>query len=237
MGKLFIAWGPGIDRDLDPHFSDRFTDHWAEGISMYLDFHASAINNDSDPFASRYFGDIVKTLTSGQKVVVMDRTFDDPKRRRLVERAFQRAFPDLIIEQVKVGGEPELGGLDEVMKGIVIEDDVYAEIATGSNEYVVVESDASNDVLVAALAKAAERMMSVGEDGREYDAEALSRGDIDIYTPNSVSDVSVDENGNPGFYVDCKGAMERPMASRFRQILLQELEQHGVASALVRVPD
>ena len=60
---------------------------------------------------------------------------------------------------------------------------------------------------------------------------------FDVYTPNYVSDVTVDENGSPGFYVDCKGAIEPPMAVRFRQILVEELMRHHVTSAHVRVAD
>jgi hypothetical protein len=152
LGQLFIAWGPGIETD--PDFADVFKKHWAEGISLFFDYHAGAMNGDPDPFASQYFGVIARTLLAGTTVVVMDRTFDDPKRRRLTERAL-----------------------------------------------------------------------------------ALSAGDHDIYTPNYVSAVTVDESGNPGFYIDCKGAIEPRMAYRFRQILVQELERAGVSSARVRVPD
>jgi hypothetical protein len=115
VGKLFIAWGPGIVTD--PDFSHVFTEHWADGLSLYFDYHAGALFDDPDPFASQFFGVAVKTLLSGTNVVVMDQSFDDPHRRRLVERAFTRAFPDLVDEQVQVGGEPEPGGSDEAGRG------------------------------------------------------------------------------------------------------------------------
>lgn len=37
--------------------------------------------------------------------------------------------------------------------------------------------------------------------------------------------------------MDCKGAIEPPMAVKFREILVEELMGHGITRAHVSVPD
>ena len=195
-------------------------------------YHRDALDNDPDPFSSRYFGRAVMWLLKGSTVVLSDPAFEDPQRRRLVERAFKRTFPKLTVEHMQVAEEAIVADQDEVETGITVDAEVYAEGDMCSNESIVVESHAPHELLVAAMTRASERMMLVGEDGQEHgDVEGL-----EIYTPNYVSDVTIDEKGNPGFYIDCKGAIEPPMAARFRQILVEELMRSGISSARVRVP-
>lgn len=81
-----------------------------------------------------------------------------------------------------------------------------------SNETIVVESTAPTVEVVAALTRASERIMLVGEDGREHREDELGDGGVGVYTPNYVSDVTCDESGRPGFYIDCRGAIEPEMA-------------------------
>jgi hypothetical protein len=239
LGRLAIAWGPDSHEAelLRAHY-DAFTDGPFGGLAVFIGFHMNA-DSDPDPFASAFFGSVSKALVAGTPVVLTDGVFDDPQRRRHVERAFRRVFPELVIEHVELGGGPALAAADEANTGIVIDDDVYREGDFGSsNETIVVESGAPLDDVLAALSNAANRMMSVGEDGQDHDVDgALSGTAIEVYTPNYVSDVTVNDDGEPGFYIDCKGAIEPPMADRFRQILAEELSRRGVHSAHVRVPD
>ena len=71
----------------------------------------------------------------------------------------------------------------------MIDDDVYDDGDITSNETVVVESTASVTTVVAALTSAAERMMLVGEDGREDEKHELDADGFEVYTPNYVSAV------------------------------------------------
>ena len=234
LGRLVIAWGP-YSRDHAQHREpfDVLRKEPSEVLYLFPGFHAWAVNDDPDPFASRYFGAVLKALLEGNPVVLTDEVFVDPRRRRHVERAYQRVFPDLVVDHAYLGdGSGPVPGPED---GIVIDDDVYEEGEEGSNESILVESDASRDVLVAALASAAERMMGVGEDGQEYSDDVALIGDEQVYTPNYFSDVTIDKDGNPGFYIDCKGGIEPPMAAKFRQVLVEELMRHGVVSAHVRV--
>jgi hypothetical protein len=102
LGRLLIAWGPGVSS------GETYAEHCRrfphEYLSIFHSYHANAINHDPGPFASMYFGAIVKDLVAGHPVVIDDPVFSDPKRRRLVEQAFRRTFPDLVVEQVQVGG-------------------------------------------------------------------------------------------------------------------------------------
>lgn len=234
LGRLIISWGPQ-----PAHGPERFERIYAlrkdvhETLHGFSDFHTYALNDDPDPFASRYFGVAVKTLLAGKTVVLTDGAFDDPRRRDIVERAFRQTLPDLVVNQV---GPGEQGAPRPPHQGIVFDEDVYGEGDTGSNESIVVESHAQTDVLVLALRRAAQRMMLVGENGNEYgDVERPAKEGV--YTPNYVSEVTVDQNGNPGFYIDCKGGIEPPMAARFRQILMEELNRSQVFFAHIRVPD
>lgn len=231
LGRLFIAWGPEA-RD----YSRLLRNDPYETFFGFINFHAGAINNDPDPFASAFFGAAVKALLGGKQVVLTDQVFSDPARRNVVQRAFQRVFPDLVIEQRYLGEDARHVEVAPGRPDVVIDDDVYAEGEMSSNESIVVESDAPRVAVVEALTRAAERMMTVGDDGLERDGAA--RGDSDAtYTPNDVSDVMVDEDGNPGFSIDCKGAIEPPMQAAFRQILVEELSRGGVTPARVRTPD
>lgn len=240
LGELIIAWGPGAN--------DRWVKVRAGTTHSFAgDFHADAVFDDPDPFASRWFGKVVEQLLAGHSTKVTDGTFADPARRRRVADAFRKVFPDLAVFEVQIVGKrvvaenPVLAtapALHEASpRGIVIDDDVYGEGTMSSNETIVVESDVPTEILVAALTAAADRMMRVGEDGNEYtDADAETVMANDIYTPNYVSDVTVDEDGRAELYLDCKGAIEPPMAERLRQVLREELPRHGVSSAHVRVP-
>lgn len=126
--------------------------------------------------------------------------------------------------------------MGEVWDGIEFDDDVYEEAWHGAcNETVVVDADAPVELVVAALQGAGARMMRIGEDGGSYEPGEVTAYD-EIYTPNYVSDVTIHEDGNPGFYIDCKGAIDRPMATQFRRVLAEELRLQGVLSARVRVP-
>ena len=137
-------------------------------------YHRDALDNDPDPFSSRYFGRAVMWLLKGSTVVLSDPAFEDPQRRRLVERAFKRTFPKLTVEHMQVAEEAIVGDQDEVEKGITVDAEVYAEGDMCSNESIVVESHAPHELLVAAMTRASERMMLVGEDGQEHgDVEGL----------------------------------------------------------------
>jgi hypothetical protein len=233
LGRLVIAWGPEAH-----NYSRLVRRDPYETIFGFIDYHAGAINNDPDPFSSIFFGAAVKALLAGKLVVLTDGVFADPRRRKLVEQAFQRVFPGLVVEQRQLGDDPDLVGTEPAEQGIVIDNDVYGEGDMSSNESIIVESQATRDALIAALTSAAVRMMSVGEDGQEYgDVEARTNDGNEIYTPNYVSEVTLDEMGNPGFYIDCKGAIEPPMGERFRQILTEELQRRGIRSAHIRTPD
>ena len=122
--------------------------------------------------------------------------------------------------------------------GVVIDADVYEERPDGwqFNETIAVTSDDSVDTLGTALEAAAERMMLVDETGREYAVEeevALEEEGFPYYTPNYRSPVTVGADGSVRFYIDCKGAIEPDMASRFRSILAERV-RHGTRSAHVQ---
>lgn len=133
--------------------------------------------------------------------------------------------------------EPESGSGHS---GIVLDDDVYGDYGDegdgagpeGTYEAIRVTAEASRDVLAAALTSAGQRMMSVGEDGLDHDPDEAAQAYI--YTPNYVSDVTFGADGSAELYVDCKGIMEPAMAARFREILVEELSEHGITRAHVR---
>ncbi|GAB3669263.1 hypothetical protein GCM10027596_41230 [Nocardioides korecus] len=186
----------------------------------------------------------MEALLKGYIVILIDGVFDNHQRRSKVELAFQRTFPDLAIDHVQVGGGAELGRSDEQ---ILVDGDVYENGDDGSNERIVVESEADRHELRTALHRASVRMMRVDEDGREYpDLAVIHTGsgmasvdadDAGVYTANYVSGIVEDEDGNPGFYIDCKGAIEPPMGAKFRQILVEEFRKRGISSAHVRTAD
>src|SRR5690606_15402657 len=123
-------------------------------------------------------------------VVVTDSVFDDDRRRRFVEGAYRVVLPDLLVEHLYLDAAPAVSPILAAHPGIAIDDDVYGQGPHASHESIRVTADAPRDALVAALTAAGDRMMSVGDDGREY-------GDVDeadeagVYTPNWVSDVTV----------------------------------------------
>ncbi len=178
-------------------------------------------------------------------MVLGDDAFEERRCRDKVARTFRRIFSDLTIDQVQVGGDPDFFGAED---GIVFDGDVYEESAEGSNETIVVESDANEYVLRHALYTAALRMAKVGENGHEYtssDVTEIAGGGSrmnddalagEVYTPNYVSNLTFDGYGNPGFYVDCKSVIAPPMAAQFRRILVEEFRKAGIVSAHVRVP-
>ncbi|WP_239456343.1 hypothetical protein [Nocardioides solisilvae] len=232
--RLVLLWGPDaqqtttLTRSADALLAE------VEGPHVLVQhFHAGALEDNPHPFASRFFGAVVWTLLEQGTVLLSDSVFEDEDRRALVERCFTRTLPGLVVEHVRLESAESV--LRREHPGLVLDDDVYGEGEHASHESVVVTSEAPQETLVAALGAAAARMTCVGEDGREYAdvEEAATKG---VYTPNYVSDVEVDERGRVGFYLDCKGAIEPPMAARLRQVLLEELVRHGVTRAHVRVP-
>lgn len=254
LGSLLIAFGPDAQDKNELYQHVGRLRGAQQHSSWFKDFHAGAHDDNPDPFTSRYFGRAVEELLKGSIVILTDGVFADPRRRSKVESAFQRTFPDLSITHVDVGGGSELGVFDETIR---FDGDVY-EGGHGSHETIVVESDAQPQRLRWALTKASQRMMKVGEDGKEYtdlpvfygpdrglrpgtESELAELG-VDltgmdsVYTPNYVSPITEDEIGNLGFYIDCKGGIEPPMGERFRRILLEEFRKEGIASARVRVP-
>lgn len=241
FGKLFIAWGPEAVAHLEDKFGrmDRalFRRNPDDVVDSVRGFYGFDTTDNPDPFTSPFWGFIVQGLVSARPVVLYDKRFEDARHRNKVEKAFLRVFPDLDIEHFQLGGPPRADdGSDGRDQGIVIDEDVYEDGEMSSNESIVVESSAPASEVVAALTRASERMMLVGEDGREYREDELGGGGgVDVYTPNYVSDVTFDEGGRPGFYIDCKGAIEPEMAAQFRQVLREELQRHGVTSAHVRV--
>ena len=110
----------------------------------------------------------------------------------------------------------------------------------GSNEIFVVSGafdGPGTAAVVAALKQAGVRFKRVDVTGVEHpdDEAALAAYMAGRYTPNYVADPTVTTDGVEG-YVDCKGAIEPPMAERFRQILDEELGRIGAdarVSALV----
>lgn len=231
-GRLIIAFG----QEATEPWSFQRVRRADEAFLTLHDFHAFALNDDSDPFASRYFGLAIKALIGGRVVMLTDSVFDDPRRRRRVRDAFEAALPRLTVDEFRFADGLAERALDTgQVDGILLDDDVYSlGPHGGSNETIAVQSTAPTQLLVTALSAVAARMMTVGEDGREgYDGDSPNEGDEEIYTPNYVSDVRIDEQGSVGFYIDCKAGIEPPMAHRFRQILVEELQAHGVDSAHV----
>jgi hypothetical protein len=224
-GRVVIAWGPGVHKG--GWTSKEFDAFWKRGehtpIVTFHDFHAGAVADDVDPFASAYFGKVVVQVLTGYLVVLTDAAFEDRQRRRSVEQAFKFAFPDWSVSHVQLGGSAP--------HGLVIDDDVYGLSGGSSNERIIVESDAPREVLATALESAADRMLRVDDFGREHDAVDELPGPASY-----VSAVSFDERGRPGFYTDCKGGIEPPVAARFREILVEELRRRDVVTALVRCP-
>ena len=243
LGKLFIVWGPDAIADLEdpdvmrkPH-TDAFRRNPDDVVSWIKGFHGKTRADDPDPFDSMFFGFAAKGLLIGRPVVLLDRRFEDPRTRRKAAKAFSRVSQTWTSSTGSSREPTPESGADGPDQGLVIDDDVYDDGDITSNETIVVESTASVAAVVAALTSAAERMMLVGEDGREYTEHELDADGFEVYTPNYVSAVTFYEGGDPGFYVDCKGAIEPAMATQFRQVPIEELQRHGVTSAHVRVPD
>ena len=95
---------------------------------------------------------------------------------------------------------------------IEIGDEVYSTDGHISNETIFLTGAFEADAGIEALKRAADRFMSTGADGVEYE-------DIDvayersIYTPNYTSEPQVTEFGIK-LYVDCKSVIEDPMRKR-----------------------
>jgi carboxypeptidase C (cathepsin A) len=98
-----------------------------------------------------------------------------------------------------------------------------------SNETFVVTDTDQTEAVVAALHSAARRFMRVDESGVEHadDATAQAAFESGLYTPNYCSDPEITEDGVQ-MYLDCKGAIEDPMARTLRDVLHQELEDAGI---------
>ena len=101
----------------------------------------------------------------------------------------------------------------------------YQDDLDYSKETFIVTGTEGTEAVVTALERAAHRFMLVDETGAEhpdFDAAdaALSSG---LYTPNYCSGPQVTEHGVE-MYLDCKGAIEDPMAKRLREILREELQ-------------
>ncbi len=101
-----------------------------------------------------------------------------------------------------------------------------------SNETVLLSGPFAEADGINALERVAARLLCVDDAGIEHTPEARDRGDIVgddgemRYTPNYVSDVTSRDDGL-FLYVDCKGAIEPPMAQRFLEILREELAVLG----------
>lgn len=91
-----------------------------------------------------------------------------------------------------------------------------------SLETFVVTGDFDRPTVLAALARASERFLRVGQDGSE-DLDPEEAAAAGIYVPNYVSDPRVTEQGIE-IYVDGSGAMDAPMAATLRRVLREELE-------------
>lgn len=225
LGRLLIVWGTGAGGSVDRRSVMDFlkTDVW------FGDFHADAMLDYTDPFLSRYFGWAVKELLDGRTVALADSVFDDEGRRRVVERAFRRTLPGLHVEHVLLGN-PATTTAGGGSGGISFDGDVYEESTTGWNEAITVECDDPQERLVPALTEAAARMLRVDETGQEW---VVPINGLDLDTPNGVSDVTSERPGRASFYVDCKGAVGRARAERFREILTAELQRNGIFIARV----
>src|ERR1700709_1635418 len=92
-GRLVIAWGPGIHKG--KWTPEEFETFWKGDkkrtpIRTFHDFHAGApLADENAPFASPYFGRVVRGVLSGSLVAVTDPSFEDRQRRRAVEQAFR----------------------------------------------------------------------------------------------------------------------------------------------------
>ena len=115
---------------------------------------------------------------------------------------------------------------------IEIGDEVYSTDGDHrSNETIFLTGAFEAEAGIEALKRAADRFMSTGEDGVEYE-------DIDvayersIYTPNYTSEPEVTEFGIK-LYVDCKSVIEDPMRTTFRRILTEEVRAAGINDARI----
>jgi hypothetical protein len=102
----------------------------------------------------------------------------------------------------------------------------YNEEEDFSYETFAVTGDIDGAVqkqVITGLSRAIYRLMRVGEDGVEYPDQdaALNAG---VYTANYASEPERTENGIE-VYLDCKGAIEPPMAVTLRHVLQDELER------------
>jgi hypothetical protein len=117
---------------------------------------------------------------------------------------------------------------------VQIDDAVFAwnEENSTSNERILVTGSFSDADGIAALERLADRLMCVDDAGVEHTPEARYAGDIVgddgemRYTPNYVS-TPTPRDGGLAMNVDCKGAIEPPMAQRFRELLHEELAVLG----------
>ena len=70
----------------------------------------------------------------------------------------------------------------------------------------------------------------MGEDGAEYPDQDAPL-ELDVYTANYASDPQRTDNGIE-VYLDCKGAIEPPMETTLRRVLLEELDKLDLTLAL-----
>lgn len=85
------------------------------------------------------------------------------------------------------------------------------------------------EAVVEALRRAGPRLFCVDETGHEHDGQEAVDAAIDagLNAPNYCSPPKVTDGGVQ-MYVDCKGAIDDPMAFKFREILQHELGHAGV---------
>lgn len=95
-----------------------------------------------------------------------------------------------------------------------------------SKETFVVTVAQEPEKILKALERAGRRFMLIDEAGTEHSgadaAEAAYTSGL--YTPNYCSTPTVTDAG-VRMYVDCKGAIEDPMAEKLREVLREELEE------------
>lgn len=102
-----------------------------------------------------------------------------------------------------------------------------------SLETFAVSGDFDQTVAMAALGRASERFLRVGEDGSE-DLDAEEAAAADILVPSYVSDPLVTERGIE-VYVDAGGAIDAPMAATLRRVLREELERADLTARVTAV--
>ena len=75
LGQLFITWGPD-SLAVGGVATNRFRKEPSDYFYQVLCFHLNALDESKDPFASMFFGQVVKELLSGNTVILADPAFD-----------------------------------------------------------------------------------------------------------------------------------------------------------------